>query len=251
LGKISGDDVRDHVIEVSHVDLNYVVRHGRASTLKEAAISAIKRINLDITVNALKDINFTVDRGEVLAIIGHNGAGKSTLLKILSRVLPPTNGNVMVRGSVAPMLELGAGFNPELSGEENILLFGVLLGNSTKSMESKSREIAEWAGLSDHIKLPLRTFSSGMVARLAFAVATFQKSDVLIIDEILGIGDSEFQKKSRIRIQDLINEGEATILVSHDLDSVAELATKVLWLDHGKQVALGPTLEVLDAYRQA
>jgi ABC-2 type transport system ATP-binding protein len=242
--------VTNRVIEVTNVDLNYVIRHGRASTIKEAAISAIKRINLDITVNALKDINFTVDLGEVLAIVGHNGAGKSTLLKILSRVLPPTQGVVKVNGSVAPMLELGAGFNPELSGEENILLFGVLLGNSTKDMESKSIEIADWAGLTDHIKLPLRTYSSGMVARLAFAVATFQKSDVLIIDEILGVGDADFQKKSRTRILDLIGDGGATILVSHDLSAVEELATKVLWLDHGRQVALGPTQEVLDAYRQ-
>ena len=241
----------NHVIEVTNVDLNYVIRHGRASTIKEAAISAIKRINLDITVNALKDINFTVNRGEVLAIVGHNGAGKSTLLKILSRVLPPTQGVVKVNGSVAPMLELGAGFNPELSGEENILLFGVLLGNSIKDMESKSIEIADWAGLTDHIKLPLRTYSSGMVARLAFAVATFQKSDVLIIDEILGVGDADFQKKSRSRILDLIGDGEATILVSHDLSAVEELATKVLWLDHGRQMALGPTQEVLDAYRKA
>jgi ABC-type polysaccharide/polyol phosphate transport system ATPase subunit len=243
--------VTNHVIEVTNVDLNYVIRHGRASTIKEAAISAIKHINLDITVNALQDINFTVDRGEVLAIVGHNGAGKSTLLKILSRVLPPTNGVVKVNGSVAPMLELGAGFNPELTGEENILLFGVLLGNSIKDMESKSIEIADWAGLTDHIKLPLRTYSSGMVARLAFAVATFQKSDVLILDEILGVGDADFQKKSRTRILDLIGDGEATILVSHDLSAVEELATKVLWLDHGRQVALGPTQEVLDAYRQA
>jgi ABC-type polysaccharide/polyol phosphate transport system ATPase subunit len=243
--------VTNHVIEVTNVDLNYVIRHGRASTIKEAAISAIKHINLDITVNALKDINFTVNRGEVLAIVGHNGAGKSTLLKILSRVLPPSQGVVKVNGSVAPMLELGAGFNPELSGEENILLFGVLLGNSIKDMESKSKEIADWAGLTDHIKLPLRTYSSGMVARLAFAVATFQKSDVLIIDEILGVGDADFQKKSRTRILDLIGDGEATILVSHDLSAVEELATKVLWLDHGRQVTLGPTQEVLDAYRQA
>ena len=241
----------NHVIEVTNVDLNYVIRHGRASTIKEAAISAIKRINLDITVNALKNVNFTVDRGEVLAIVGHNGAGKSTLLKILSRVLPPTNGVVKVNGSVAPMLELGAGFNPELSGEENILLFGVLLGNSIKEMQSNAIEIADWAGLTEHIKLPLRTYSSGMVARLAFAIATFQKSDVLIIDEILGVGDADFQKKSRSRILDLIGDGEATILVSHDLTAVEELATKVLWLDHGRQVALGPTQEVLDAYRQA
>jgi len=243
--------VTNHVIEVKNVDLNYIIRHGRATTIKEAAISAIKRINLDITVNALKDINFTVDQGEVLAIVGHNGAGKSTLLKILSRVLPPTNGVVKVNGTVAPMLELGAGFNPELSGEDNILLFGVLLGNSTKAMKTKVTEIAEWAGLTEHLSLPLRTYSSGMMARLAFAVATFQKSDVLIIDEILGVGDAEFQIKSKAKMLDLILHGEATILVTHDLTTVEDLATKVLWLDHGRQKMLGPTQEVLDAYRKA
>ena len=241
----------NHVIEVSNVDLNYVIRHGRASTIKEAAISAIKRINLDITVNALKDVSFTVDRGEVLAIIGHNGAGKSTLLKILSRVLPPTKGVVKVNGSVAPMLELGAGFNPELSGEDNILLFGVLIGNSTNVMKSKVNEIAEWAGLTEQIQLPLRTYSSGMMARLAFAVATFHKTDVLIIDEILGVGDADFQVKSKTRMMELISHGEATILVTHDLKTVEDLATKVLWLDHGRQKMIGPTNEVLDAYRQA
>lgn len=240
----------NHVIEVKDVDLNYIIRHGRASTIKEAAISSIKRINLDITVNALKDINFTVDRGEVLAIIGHNGAGKSTLLKILSRVLPPTNGVVKVNGTVAPMLELGAGFNPELRGEDNILLFGVLLGNSTRDMKAKVTEIAEWAGLTEHIHLPLRTYSTGMTARLAFAVATFQRSDVLIIDEILGVGDADFQIKSKAKMLDLISHGEATILVSHDLTTVEDLATKVLWLDHGHQKMLGPTQEVLDAYRK-
>ncbi len=236
----------NHVIEVKDVDLNYVIRHGRARTIKEAVISAIKRIDLDITVSALKQINFTVDRGEVLAIVGHNGAGKSTLLKILSRVLPPTKGVVKVQGTVAPMLELGAGFNPELSGKDNILLFGVLLGNPTKEMESKVNQIAEWAGLTEQIQLPLRTYSSGMMARLAFAVATFQKTNVLIIDEILSVGDGDFQVKSKNKILELISQGEATILVSHDLKMIEDLATKVLWLDHGRQKMVGPTKEVFD-----
>jgi ABC-2 type transport system ATP-binding protein len=243
--------VTSHVIEIQNVDLEYVIRHGRATTLKEVAISSIKGINLDITVNALADISFTVDRGEVLAIIGHNGAGKSSLLKLIARVLPPTKGVVKVNGSVAPMLELGAGFNPELSGEENILLFGVLLGNRTNEMRLRVKEIAQWAGLTDQLKLPLRTYSTGMVARLGFAVATFQKSDVLIVDEILGVGDANFQEKSKAKMRDLIAQGEATILVSHDLTAVESLATKVLWLDHGKQVMLGSTAEVLDAYRKA
>ena len=241
----------NRVIEVNNVDLNYVIRHGRATTLKEAAISAISGVNLDITVKALTDISFTVDRGEVLAIVGHNGAGKSSLLKLIARVLPPTSGVVKVRGSVAPMLQLGAAFNPELSGEENILLFGVLLGNRTKEMQSRVKEIAEWAGLTEQIKLPLRTYSTGMVARLGFAVATFRKSDVLIVDEILGVGDAQFQEKSKARMKDLIANGEATILVSHDLQTVESLASKVLWLNHGKQVMFGSTTEVLDAYRKA
>ena len=239
------------VIEVENVCLNYVIRHGRATTLKEAAISTIKGINLDITVSALTDISFTVDQGEVLAIIGHNGAGKSSLLKLIARILPPTSGTVKVTGSVAPMLELGAGFNPELSGEENILLFGVLLGNRTKEMRAKVGEIAEWAGLTEQIKLPLRTYSTGMVARLGFAVATFQRSDVLIVDEILGVGDAEFQKKGEEKMRQIIEGGEGTIIVEDDLTTVESLATKVLWLDHGKQIMLGGTTEVLNAYRQA
>ena len=149
------------------------------------------------------------------------------------------------------MLQLGAAFNPELSGEENILLFGVLLGNRTKEMQSRVKEIAEWAGLTEQIKLPLRTYSTGMVARLGFAVATFRKSDVLIIDEILGVGDSQFQEKSKARMKELIANGEATILVSHDLQTVESLASKVLWLNHGKQIMFGGTIEVLDAYRKA
>ena len=152
---------------------------------------------------------------------------------------------------MAPILELGAGFNPELSGEENIILFGVLLGNRIKEMELRVAEIAEWAGLTEKIKLPLRTYSTGMVARLGFAIATFQKSDVLIVDEILGVGDTEFQEKSKLKMRDLIAHGEATILVSHDLTTVESLATKVLWLDHGKQVMLDETAKVLDAYRKA
>jgi ABC-2 type transport system ATP-binding protein len=243
--------VTNHVVEIQDVNLKYVIRHGRATTLKEAAISAIKRVNLDITVTALTDISFTVDRGEVLAIIGHNGAGKSSLLKLIARVLPPTSGVVKVNGSVAPMLELGGGFIPELSGEENILIFGVLLGNRTKEMKSRVADIAEWAGLTEQIKLPLRTYSTGMVARLGFAIATFENSDVLIVDEILSVGDTEFQEKSKAKMRDLIAHGEATILVSHDLTTVETLATKVLWLDQGKQVMLGSTAEVLDAYRKA
>ena len=239
------------VVEAHAVSFTYTIRHGGARTLKDAAMNSIRRISSDVKVNALSEVSFTIEAGEVLAIIGRNGAGKSTLLKLLAKTLPPSTGVVRIKGKVAPMIELGAGFSPELTGAENIVLFGVLLGNSTKEMKAKVTEIAEWAGLQDHIHLPIRTYSTGMVARLGFAVATFKQSELLVIDEVLAVGDADFQAKSKARMLELIRGGEATVLVSHDLDTVAELATKVLWLDHGKQMALGSPSEVLDAYRKS
>jgi ABC-2 type transport system ATP-binding protein len=239
------------VVQVDSVSLTYTIRHGGASTLKEVTLNTLRRISSDVKVVALSDVSFSIEAGEVLAIVGRNGAGKSTLLKLLAKTLPPTTGVVRIKGDIAPMIELGAGFNPELTGAENIVLFGVLLGNSTKSMKHKIREIAAWAGLEDHIHLPVRTYSTGMVARLGFAVATFRQSSLLLIDEVLAVGDADFQTKSKARMMELIQGGESTVLVSHDLDTVAELATKVLWLDHGKQMALGSPSEVLDAYRKS
>ena len=239
------------VVHVDSASFTYTIRHGGATTLKDAAMNSIRRIANDVKVNALSDVSFTIEAGEVLAIIGRNGAGKSTLLKLLAKTLPPSSGVVRIKGDIAPMIELGAGFNPELMGAENIVLFGVLLGNSTKTMKSKVAEIAEWAGLEDHIHLPIRTYSTGMVARLGFAVATFRKSNLLIIDEVLSVGDADFATKSKARMMELIHSGESTVLVSHDLKTVAELATKVLWLDHGMQMALGSPSEVLDAYRSS
>jgi ABC-2 type transport system ATP-binding protein len=239
------------IVQVESAGFTYTIRHGGATSLKTAALNALRGIGSDVKVDALTDISFTIESGEVLAIVGRNGAGKSTLLKLLAKTLPPSTGVVRIKGNIAPMIELGAGFNPELTGAENIVLFGVLLGNSTREMKAKVTEIAEWAGLQDHIHLPIRTYSTGMVARLGFAVATFKQSDLLIIDEVLAVGDADFQTKSKARMLELIRGGEATVLVSHDLNTVAELATKVLWLDHGKQMALGSPSEVLDAYRNS
>jgi ABC-type polysaccharide/polyol phosphate transport system ATPase subunit len=239
------------VVEIENVEISYRRAHHRISTLKQAAIETVKRRIEYEQFFALKGISFDISRGETVSIIGGNGAGKSTLLKVVARVLPPTSGRVRVRGRVAPMIELGAGFNQELTGAENIVLFGVLLGNSSKTMKAKVSEIAAWAGLEDHIHLPVRTYSTGMIARLGFAVATFRQSNLLIIDEVLAVGDADFQLKSKARMLELIHGGEATVLVSHDLETVAELATKVLWLDHGKQIALGSPSEVIDAYRKS
>jgi ABC-type polysaccharide/polyol phosphate transport system ATPase subunit len=166
MAEVSGDDVSTPVLEVTNASVTYTIRHGRINSLKETAINFFKQESSDIEVKALREVSFTLNPGEVIAIVGPNGAGKSTLLKLLARVLPPTDGRVIVRGSVAPMIELGAGFNPELSGLENIILYGVLLGRSTNEMTTNAPRIAEWAGLTEHIHLPVRTYSSGMLARL-------------------------------------------------------------------------------------
>ncbi len=239
------------VIEVTSACVTYTIRHGRINSLKETAINFFKKQTSDIEVNALKDVSFTLNPGEVIAIVGANGAGKSTLLKLLARVLPPTDGRVIVRGSVAPMIELGAGFNSELSGLENIILYGVLLGRSTNEMTTNAPRIAEWAGLSEYIHLPVRTYSSGMLARLAFSIATDVASDLILIDEVLSVGDADFQSKSRERMHSLIQSNSTAILVTHDMNIARDIATSGIWLDRGKLMRMGEINEVIDAYLQA
>ena len=183
--------------------------------------------------------------------MGRNGAGKSTLLKLEARVLPPTTGRVIVRGNVSPMIELGAGFNGTLTGLENIVLYGTLLGRTPKEMKERSGAIAKWAGLEESIELPLRTYSSGMVARLAFAIATDIVSDLILIDEVLSVGDAEFQEKSKARMKELIESQSAVVLVTHDLEAARELASKALWIDHGRLMKYGEVNSVVDAYLKA
>jgi ABC-type polysaccharide/polyol phosphate transport system ATPase subunit len=239
------------VIEMSSASVTYTIRHGRANSLKETAIKFLRRESSDIEVQALRDITFALNPGEVIAIVGANGAGKSTLLKILARVLPPTDGRVIVRGSVAPMIELGAGFNPELSGLENIILYGVLLGRTTNEMKENAPRIAKWADLEESIHLPVRTYSSGMLARLAFSIATDVASDLILIDEVLSVGDADFQSKSKERMNSLIQSNSAAILVTHDMSAAREIATRAIWLDHGSLVKIGEVNEIIDAYLQA
>jgi len=197
---------------------------------------------------ALSGVSFELNAGEVLAIIGRNGAGKSTLLKILAGVLPPTEGKLVVNGNIAPMIELGAGFHPEMTGAENVTFYSVLMGRKIKSVKGRVAAIGEWAGVTDHMNFPLRTFSSGMVARLAFATATDEKADVLLVDEILSVGDAKFKEKSRVRMDRLIASGAAVVLVSHDLNSVRELTTRAIWLEAGHVKMIGETGAVVDAY---
>lgn len=239
------------VLEVIDASVSYMIRHGASPTLKETVIQSIKRESHDVEVKALQNLNLTLEPGEVLAVIGRNGAGKSTLLKLLARVLPPTNGRVIVRGSVSPMIELGAGFNGELTGVENIVLYGTLLGRSPKLMKERAAIISDWAGLDESINLPLRTYSSGMVARLAFAIATDIVSDLILIDEVLSVGDAEFQEKSKSRMRELISSNSAAVLVTHDLEAARQMAHKALWIDHGRVVQYGETNSVIDAYLNA
>ncbi len=239
------------LINLENASVTYRIRHGASPTLKETIIRSLKRQKHDVEVKALTNVSFTVNSGEVLAVIGRNGAGKSTLLKLLARVLPPTSGRVQVTGSVAPMIELGAGFNGELTGRENVILYGTLLGRTPKEMESSVERIAKWADITESIDLPLRTYSSGMVAKLAFAVATDERSDVILVDEVLSVGDAAFQERSKERMRELFQKDSAVVLVTHDADSVRELATKAIWIDHGHVMQYGEVNPVLDAYLNA
>ena len=237
-------------IELKNVSFTYRVLKNRTGTLKELFRDFLgKRIRV-LNYPALNNVSFTVNSGEVLAIIGRNGAGKSTLLKILARVLPPTSGSVRVSGSIAPMIELGAGFHPEMSGEENVLLYSTLMGRDIRKTRERVKAIAEWAEVSDHMDFPLRTFSSGMVARLAFATAADDVSDILLIDEVLSVGDSKFKEKSKARMLELIRGGAAVIIVSHDMSAVLELSHKAIWLENGEVKLYGPTKDVVSAYEK-
>lgn len=198
---------------------------------------------------ALKDINFEVEAGEVLGIIGKNGAGKSTLLKILSKVTAPTTGSIKSRGRIASLLEVGTGFNPELTGRENIYLNGAILGMTKKEITSKLDEIIEFSGCERYIDTPTKRYSSGMTVRLAFAVAAFLEPEILVVDEVLAVGDAEFQKKAIGKMQDISKDGGRTVLfVSHNMVSVQNLCTKAILMEHGKIINYGDTKDVIDFY---
>ena len=236
------------VIEIKNVNVTYRVLMNKSSSLKELFRDAIKGKARVVDYVALQNVSFTVDAGEVVAILGRNGAGKSTLLKVLAGVLPPTSGSSKVNGKIAPMIELGAGFHPEMTGAENVLFYSALMGRDIKSVKERTPAIGEWAGVTDHMDFPLRTFSSGMVARLAFATATDERSEVLLVDEVLSVGDADFQEKSKTRMHELINSGAAVVLVSHDMSAVRELATRSIWLENGHVKMIGKASDVVDAY---
>lgn len=197
---------------------------------------------------ALKDIDFRINKGDVVGIIGANGAGKSTLLKVVSGVYKPTTGTVEVNGKISPMIELGAGFDGELTARENIYLNGAILGYSKEFLEQKFDEIVEFSELKDFLDVPVKNFSSGMVAKLAFSISTIVDPEVLIVDEILSVGDIKFQEKSKNKMMSMIEGGTTVLYVSHSIDSIKELCSKVIWLDHGKIVKMGDAKEICDEY---
>lgn len=238
------------VIVLDKVSVRYRAADERIGTLKEYAIRLMKRQVKLKEFSALKNVNLRVEEGETLGVIGRNGAGKSTLLKVISRVLIPTDGRVRIRGRVSPLLELGAGFHPELTGLENIFLNGTLLGHSREEIEAHVEEIIEFAELGEFINSPTRTYSSGMVARLGFSVSTTWKPDILIIDEILSVGDENFRNKSAMRMTKFRENGTASLLVSHNLKNIETLCTRAVWLEHGELKAEGAVPDVIKAYRQ-
>ncbi len=197
---------------------------------------------------ALRHVTFNVEKGDVVGLIGANGAGKSTLLKVVSGVMKPTEGTVEVDGVISPMIELGAGFDGDLTARENIYLNGAILGYSKEFLDEKFDEIVEFSELEDFLDVPVKNFSSGMVAKLAFSISTVVDPEILIVDEILSVGDIKFQEKSKNKMMSMIKGGTTVLYVSHSLESIKELCNKVVWLDHGKVVKIGETKEVCDAY---
>lgn len=236
-------------IEVKDVSMAYQLARNRASTAKEYVINLLKRQVVYDELWALNDVSFDVRRGEVVGIVGANGAGKSTLMKVLAGVLHPSAGRVIVRGRLSPMIEVSGGMNNELSGRENIVLMGTLLGRTPREMNQRVDPIAEWAGLEEFIDVPVRGYSTGMKARLGFGVATDVKPDVLLIDEVLAVGDEAFRAKSLDRIEYLMDGGTSVVVVSHSLPMIEKLCERAIWFDRGYVKAMGPAKDVVDAYK--
>jgi ABC-type polysaccharide/polyol phosphate transport system ATPase subunit len=242
----------DHIeISVNDVSMKFRLPHEKVDSIKDFLVNKLKRKMQYKDFYALRSINFTIKKGERVGIIGHNGAGKSTLLKIISGVMKPTEGSVTVNGRIAPLLELGAGFDHELTGAENIYLNAAILGRSKKFIENIYDEIVDYSGLGDFIHVPVKNYSSGMRARLGFSIATKIDPDILIVDEILGVGDEQFRKKSTQTMIDLMNSGKTVILVSHSIQQIRRLTDRVIWLHKGEIKEIGETDKICSLYEQS
>jgi len=236
------------IITVDHVSMKFNLASEKFDNIKEYFIKTVKR---QVTYNefwAVQDVSFEVKRGESIGLIGLNGSGKSTMLKMIAGVLKPTKGKVTVRGTIAPLIELGAGFDMDLSAHENIFLNGAILGYDHKQMEGFYNDIVDFAELRDFMNVPVKNFSSGMVSRLAFAIATIGTPDILIVDEVLSVGDFRFQQKCQERIQRMREGGTTILFVSHSIAQVKDVCDKVVWLDKGHLKMQGDSQEICDVY---
>lgn len=240
--------MREKMIEVRDVSMRFRLTDDKILSLKEFVT---RMLSGKLKINefwALKHVSFEVSKGEVIGIVGHNGAGKSTILKVISGILKPTEGSVTCRGNIVPMLELGSGFDMDLNGRENIFLNGAILGYSEEFLKEKYDEIVAFSELEQFIEVPIRNYSSGMLARLAFSIATVVNPEILIVDEILSVGDANFQEKSRKRMMELMGGGTTVLFVSHSLDQIREMCSRAVWLEHGEVQMVGRAEEVCNAY---
>lgn len=241
----------ENMIEVENVTMKFKMSDEPLNSLKEIFTIAVKGKLKFNEFLALDHVSFSLEKGKTLGLIGKNGAGKSTTLKLISGILKPTEGIIRTYGNIVPMLELGAGFDLELTGKENIYLNGAILGYSKEYLESKYDEIVSFAEIQDFIDMPIRNYSSGMMARLAFSIASVVQPEILIVDEILAVGDVAFQEKSFNRMKELMSGGATVLFVSHDLEKIEEMCDKVIWLERGKVIMFGDTDEVCSAYKKA
>lgn len=245
LDKVITDEL---MIDINNVSMRFNLGIEKSFSLKQWFVDVSKGIKKEKNdFYALSDVNLEIKKGEVVGFVGSNGAGKSTILKVIAGVMKPTIGSVMTYGNICPMIELGAGFDPQLTARENIYLNGAVMGYSKKLIDSKFSSIVEFSELQDFLDVPVQNFSSGMVARLAFSVATIVDPEVLIVDEILSVGDIGFQAKSENKMMSMIDGGTTVLFVSHSLEQVKKICNRIVWLDHGKIVKIGGT-EVCDEY---
>lgn len=248
LSLVGESRLHETTIKLEDVSVRYRAPEERVNTFKEYAIRRLKQQVVYRDFWALHNINLEIYKGEIFGIIGRNGAGKSTLLKVISRVVAPTEGRVWVKGHISPLLELGAGFHPELTGIENIFLNGTILGHTRREIETKLNEILDFAEIGGFIDAPLRTYSSGMVARLGFAVATAWQPEILVLDELLAVGDEAFRSKCRARMEDFRVCGTTILLATHDMDAARALCSRAVWLDRGLLQMVGIAKEVIESY---
>lgn len=239
----------DSIIRVKNVTMKFNMSNEKFDGIKEYFIKLVKRQLYYNEFTALNNISLEVERGDVLGIIGLNGSGKSTLLKIISGILKPTQGSIDIKGTISPLIELGAGFDMNLSARENVMLNGLVLGRTRQQMEEKLEEIIDFSELRPFMDVAVKNFSSGMIARLGFAVATSVRPEILIVDEILSVGDFLFQEKCEKRMNEMMEGGTTVLMVSHSIEQIERLCTKVIWLDKGKTVMMGETRKICNAYK--